>query len=182
MRSMTWWLAGAVLVLALGASPALAQDPDGPPNDLCPTIADSMFIDSGPMLNMIMQHRRSLGLGELEQRDSLRNTARVKAADILNGGSFEHEINGRNETERARDCGYPEYLFISEIFSAAGGGGVDDQVLRQLAFDTWMGSPLHKGIIEDASARWIGGAAIRQSNGFFTWVFLLGGETPPPES
>jgi uncharacterized protein YkwD len=171
-------LALLATLLLITAPPGIlrAQEPDNPPDALCPDTSTAPLPDALPMLALVNGHRRGLGLPELEPRESLMRAAALKASDLAAGGAFEHDSAGQTAGQRAVECGFPSSFFTSEALVVAGGDD-SDAGLVQYAFETLLASPPHRSRIEHPDARWAGAAAARDPAGLTVWVLVFGGET-----
>lgn len=141
------------------------------------TLSGVSTIDSeeARFMEILNEHRRSLGRSELRLSGILTKAAHWQAEDMAENNYHSHTDSlGRGAQERFAACG-----------STLPGGEniVWSTTSAQNAFDRWMASPGHKENMERASFSQAGIARIREGN-TWTWVntFTSGNDGTSPDT
>ena len=120
------------------------------------------------------QERTDAGLRPLSHDSAISGIARSHSENMARLNLLEHEIGGRDPTDRALAAGYNcraysrdgsySYGLSENIFEYPSGYHRDSEAMAQSLVQGWMRSPGHRENILDADARRIGvGVAIQES-------------------
>lgn len=170
-------LFGAVLgLLGIAAVPARAiyQDPRIPPPMWLPNGRFNPLYNYWPLeaatFYRLNEQRRNNGLPEFVPNAALGLAAMNHASNMASTGTFAHEIDGQNPSDRARAAGYPTGDVGEVIAWRSGGRGRD---YPRLVVEEWMDSNAHRGVL--LNARYVDiGVAMRFGGGRAYFCVVVG--------
>ncbi len=173
-------IAAALVATAPRAGIAAAQTGDCTPGASWP--ADNASLAS-QVIDLINQHRASLGEGQLATSSALNASAVWKARHMAEFNYFDHDDAGppttttpaRSAADRVATCGYTSSWGENIAYGFPDAASV---------VTGWLGSPGHKANIENAAYVVTGVGVATSSSGAIYWVQDFGqapdGGSPPP--
>ena len=163
MRFFFTLAAAGVTALTL-AGRALAQTTNCTPGSDWGTLRAA---DAARVVELVNDHRASLGLRRLAVSPSLTRAAEWKALHMAKLDYFAHsDPDGRTAFQRARDCGYPSSFIGENIFLNIG--------TPETAVAGWLASPGHRTNIETARFAVTGVGVALAADGRLLWVQKFG--------
>jgi uncharacterized protein YkwD len=163
MRSLLALAAAGIAALTLAGN-ALAQTTNCTPGSDWGTLhADS----ARQVIDLVNDHRASLGLRRLAVSPSLSRAAEWKALHMANLDYFAHsDPDGRTAFQRAHDCGYPSSYIGENIYLNVRS--------PDAAVAGWLASPGHRTNIETARYAATGVGVALAADGRLLWVQKFG--------
>ena len=173
-------IAAALVATAPRAGIAATQTGDCTPGSSWP--ADNASLAS-QVIDLINQHRASLGEGQLATSSALTASAVWKARHMAEFNYFDHDDAGppttttpaRSAADRVATCGYTSSWGENIAYGFPDAASV---------VNGWLGSPGHKANIENAAYVVTGVGVATSSSGAIYWVQDFGqapdGGSPPP--
>lgn len=142
------------------------------------TVDNAITLDTQEQefLNILNNHRASIGRGPLRASLNLSKAAQWQTEDMIENNYRSHTDSlGRSAQQRLNQCG---------IGGSTGGENIVwARTSAQHAFDGWMSSPGHKANMEHAAYTQIGIARMSEGNNKSVWVntFSSGNDGTSPE-
>jgi len=146
----------SVLVIVSIAFADDAKDPKAP----------RLTEDEQKIFELTNEARKKEKLPPLKLNATLVKVARSHSANMAKQEKMDHELDGKNPTQRIKDAGY-DPLSTGENIGETEGGTVEE------IFKMWMDSPTHKANILRDKIEEIGIGMARSSKGvvYYTQVF-----------
>jgi len=163
--------AGAAALLVLAAVAAVAAPSAGAIVGNCTPGSTWGTVDATAatqVVDLVNQHRASLGLAKLSVSPTLQNAAVWKSRHMAYYDYMQHDDPApplaRTAADRLAACGYP-------IGSVGWGENIAyGYATPQAVLTAWLNSPGHRANIENASFRAIGVGVARAANGYLYWT------------
>ena len=136
---------------------------------------------AGSIVQLVNQHRASLGLAPLGGYGPLAAAAVWKARHMAAYGYMAHDDPAppvaRTTQQRFEACGFPSGARWGENLAS-------HSTTAQAVLQLWLNSPGHRANIENAAFRTVGAGVAASSNGTLYWAMTFGSTggsaTPPP--
>jgi len=120
------------------------------------------------ILDATNKERESENLPPLKPNKTLCEVARAHSANMAKQGKMEHELDGKNPADRAKDSGYV-YAQLAENVASR-----ENETLSEV-MKSWMDSKMHKDNIlnKDVTEIGLGMAKTEKGEYYYTQVFGL---------